>query len=110
MYILPTNNKVTFPLTELAFCEKSSSSQDSFESRIFCDFDSTQESETQRQSRLAQQAKEAQRKRDITRRASQLQGRIAQLRSKIMANHSDKTAQAELSMAKTQLYWVLNPL
>lgn len=72
--------------------------------------DSMQESETERAQRRAAEARAAQEKREKLRKAAALQGRISQLRSRIMVNKNDTKAQAELSMAKTQLFWLTNPL
>ena len=43
-------------------------------------------------------------------KAHDINGRIAQLRSKIMVNKGDDKSRAELSMAKTQLFWTNNGL
>lgn len=68
------------------------------------------EPRVEREERQRKEAKEAQARRDKTRKANQLKGRIAFLRSRIMANPDDKGATGELSMAKCQLYWLSNPL
>ena len=73
-------------------------------------FDECQESEAERTQRRAAEEKAAQQRRERNRKAAALQGRIAQLRSRIMANKYDKKASSELSMAKTQLYWLTNAL
>ncbi len=72
--------------------------------------DECQETEAERAQRKAAEEKAAQIRRERNRKAAALQGRIAQLRSRIMTNKDDKKAFSELSMAKTQLYWLTNAL
>lgn len=78
--------------------------------RFMAKLDGMQESEAQRARRRAREDKLADEKRAKARKSSELQGRIAQLRSKLSANPGDKTAAAELSAAQTQLYWLTNTL
>lgn len=42
------------------------------------------------------------------RRANEVQGRIRQLTSRVMADKTDSKARSELSYAKTQLFWINN--
>ena len=78
--------------------------------RVMESLESSGETEAERAERIARQEKAARKKREQTRKANQLRGRIAYLRSRMMANRHDKSASGELAMAKTQLYWVMNPL
>lgn len=66
--------------------------------------------ELNRKRRARERQEEAQRleRRRVQYRADELQGRIKQLTSKIMANQHDDKARAELSYARTQLFWVNN--
>lgn len=72
--------------------------------------DALKECDSDRQRRMKDEAKRAAAKRTKERKVNQLKGRIAYLRSRLMANRHDKKAQGELAMAKCQLYWLSNPL
>lgn len=70
--------------------------------------DESNQREMERTQKRAAEERAAQQKREQNQKAAALQGRIAQLRSRIMVNKQDKKAYSELSMAKTQLFWLTN--
>lgn len=78
--------------------------------RILKQLDESRETEEQRMQRKAEQNKQAQIRAAKKRKESTIRGRIAWLRSRIMANPMDKAARAEMDMAKTQLYWLNNSI
>lgn len=78
--------------------------------RVIKELKSAAETPQERQERLERQKKEAEAKRKRTQKANQLRSRIAYLRSRLMSNRHDHSAAGELAMAKTQLYWTMNPM
>lgn len=72
--------------------------------------DAMEESPEDRARRKARENKESQLRRDKLRKQNELQSRIAYLRSKIISSQGDEGTAAELSMAKTQLFWVSSNL
>ena len=103
----------TYSITEwklLAKAEEQKEARKEEYDRVMILLETSRESPADRETRLARQEKEARKKKDQTRKANELRSRIAFWRSRAMADRADKSASANLAMAKTQLYWVLNPM
>mgnify|MGYP000873554070 CR=1 FL=1 len=74
--------------------------------QVLREFDALQESVEERAARRARETKAAQESRDKQKRIMELQVKIMKLRSMLSAS-GDNSIAAELSMAQTELFWLL---